>query len=60
MADTGLERERQSLGVHPRQHQHLAGGGIGDDRGDQTVGIELGLERESASTSAGEPRSANS
>src|SRR6185503_14665199 len=42
MADAGLEREGQGFGVHPGEHQHLARGGIGDDGGDEAVGIELG------------------
>ena len=43
----------QRLGVHPGEHQHLAGGGIGDDRRDQAVGVELGLEDEARLDLAG-------
>ena len=32
----------QGLGVHVRDHQHVAGAGVGGDRGDQPVGAEFG------------------
>ena len=55
MADARLERQRQRLGVHPGKHQHLAGGGIGDDRRNQAIGVELGLEHEALLDLAGRP-----
>src|SRR5690606_4512569 len=35
-----LQRQPQGLGVHPRHHQHLAGGGVLDDRRDQTALVD--------------------
>ena len=40
----GLDRSWQRLGVHVRDHQHVAGCGVGDHRGDQAVGVELRRE----------------
>ena len=36
----------QRLGVHVRDHQDVAIAGVGHHRGDQTVGVELGKQRE--------------
>ena len=35
----------QRFRVHVRNHQHVAGGGIGRDAGDQAVGVELRRQR---------------
>ena len=45
VGDAGLERQRQRLGVHVRHHQQRAVAGIGDDGGDQAVGVEARRER---------------
>ena len=42
----GRKRPRQRLGVHVRDHQHLAGVGVGRDRGDEAVRAEAGGEHE--------------
>src|SRR5690606_12346986 len=34
------QRQPEGLGVHPRHHQHLAGGGVLDDRRDQAALVE--------------------
>ena len=43
----GLDRcAAQRLGVHVRDHQHVAGRGVGGDAGDEPVGVELRREGE--------------
>ena len=37
---------RERLGVHVRDHQHVAGRRVGRDAGDEPVGVELRRERE--------------
>src|SRR5262249_6860970 len=41
-------RDRSAKGflIHVRNHQHVAGFGIGDNSRDQTVGVEFGCERQ--------------
>src|SRR5277367_1562323 len=47
----GLQRARQRLVVHPRDHQHVAAAALLHDRGEQAVGVafesrrDIGIER---------------
>src|SRR4029077_18551215 len=36
---------RQRLGVHVRDHRHVARAGVGRDAGDEPVGVEFGRQR---------------
>src|SRR5581483_965527 len=61
MGNARLERECESLGIHPGEHQYLAAAGVGDDGRDQAVRVELGLKHESlldlgGRAAPGEPR----
>ena len=40
-----LDGARERLGVHVRDHQHVAGRGIGRDRGHEPVGVEFRRKR---------------
>ncbi len=40
MGDAGFQRQRQRFGIHMRDHQQHAVGGIGDDDRDEAIGIE--------------------
>ena len=44
-ASPALDRARQRLGIHVRDHQQLAARGIGRDAGHQPVGVEFRRER---------------
>ena len=46
VAEPGLERLRERLAVHPRDHEHLAGLGLLDHGGDEPVGVPLELARD--------------
>ena len=41
-----LDGFREAPRVHVRDHQHVAGSGVGDDRGDQSVAVKFRREGE--------------